>query len=156
MPKKAQAAMEFLMTYGWAIMVVLVVIGALVYFDVLNPANFLSESCVLTMPLNCGDYSVRNGAIGLDIANSGGRAVEITSVSITGDALAGVCSVALGAAVSIDSGESAPFTVTDAVNCAKVATGRDKNKYAVSVSYNYAGSTYTHTSTGKVFAKVEA
>jgi len=28
MKKKAQAAMEFLMTYGWAILVVLVVIGA--------------------------------------------------------------------------------------------------------------------------------
>ena len=44
---KAQAAMEFIMTYGWAILVVLVAIGeqwnlagALAYFGVLNVDNF--------------------------------------------------------------------------------------------------------------------
>ena len=31
---RAQAALEFLMTYGWAILVVLVSIGALAYFGV--------------------------------------------------------------------------------------------------------------------------
>jgi uncharacterized protein (UPF0333 family) len=30
--RKSQAAMEFLMTYGWAILVVLVALGALAYF----------------------------------------------------------------------------------------------------------------------------
>ena len=50
--KKAQAAMEFLMTYGWAILVVLVTIGALAYFGVLkipsntNEAVSMLERCV--------------------------------------------------------------------------------------------------------------
>ena len=35
--KKGQAAMDFLMTYGWAIVVVLAAIGALWYFGVLSP-----------------------------------------------------------------------------------------------------------------------
>jgi len=34
--KKSQAAMEFLMTYGWAILVVLVALGALAYLAVLS------------------------------------------------------------------------------------------------------------------------
>ena len=33
--KKSQAALEFIMTYGWAILVVLVAIGALAYFGIL-------------------------------------------------------------------------------------------------------------------------
>ena len=37
--RKGQAAMEFLMTYGWAILVVLVVIGALAYFGILSPTT---------------------------------------------------------------------------------------------------------------------
>ena len=41
MHKKSQAAMEFLMTYGWAILVVLVAIGALAYFGVLSPCSQL-------------------------------------------------------------------------------------------------------------------
>ncbi|HGJ67134.1 TPA: hypothetical protein ENS27_17370 [bacterium] len=43
--RKAQAALEFLMTYGWAIMVVLAAIGALAYFGVLSPSNFLPDQC---------------------------------------------------------------------------------------------------------------
>lgn len=37
--KKSQATMEFLMVYGWSILVVIIVIGAL-YFVVLNPDLF--------------------------------------------------------------------------------------------------------------------
>ncbi|MBW2981023.1 hypothetical protein KY360_06425 [Candidatus Woesearchaeota archaeon] len=46
--KKGQAAMEFLMTYGWAILVVLIAIGALAYFGVLSPEKFLPEKCVIS------------------------------------------------------------------------------------------------------------
>jgi hypothetical protein len=42
--KKSQAAMEFLMTYGWAILVVLVAIGVLAYFGVFNAHTNL-EKC---------------------------------------------------------------------------------------------------------------
>jgi len=35
--KKGQAAMEFLMTYGWTVLVVLAAIGVLAYFGVLSP-----------------------------------------------------------------------------------------------------------------------
>ena len=35
--KKGQDAMDFLLTYGWAIMGALALVGALVYFGVLSP-----------------------------------------------------------------------------------------------------------------------
>lgn len=47
MNKKAQAAMEFLMTYGWAILVVLIAIGALAYFGVLSPDKLLPDKCTI-------------------------------------------------------------------------------------------------------------
>lgn len=58
--RKGQAAMEFLMTYGWAILVVLVAIGALAYFGVLSPAQFLPEKCTLSSGsgLFCDDFSI--------------------------------------------------------------------------------------------------
>ena len=47
MNKKSQAALEFLMTYGLAIIVVLIAIGALAYFGILSPCKFSSriEDC---------------------------------------------------------------------------------------------------------------
>ena len=60
--KKAQAAMEFLMTYGWAILVVLVVIGALSYFGVLSPSTLLPEKCTFPVSVSCTDHTVVGSA----------------------------------------------------------------------------------------------
>ena len=51
--RKAQAAMEFLMTYGWALLAVLVVIGALAYLGILDVETILPERCTFPVPLNC-------------------------------------------------------------------------------------------------------
>ena len=45
--------MEFIMTYGWAILVVLVVIGALVYFGVLSPSTILGGRCTFPSKMGC-------------------------------------------------------------------------------------------------------
>lgn len=61
MNKKGQAAMEFLMTYGWAILVVLAAIAALAYFGVLDPSNLIPEKTTFAAPL----ASVDNAEIDL-------------------------------------------------------------------------------------------
>jgi len=71
--KKGQAAMEFLMTYGWAILVVLVAIGALAYFGVLSPDKFLPERCTGPAGLDCIDkasISVTNAEIAFVVKNN--------------------------------------------------------------------------------------
>jgi len=55
--KKGQAAMEFLMTYGWALLVVLIAIGALAFFGLLNPSRFLPEKCEIAPGLTCMDFN---------------------------------------------------------------------------------------------------
>jgi len=50
---KGQAALEFMMTYGWAILVVLAAIGALSYFGVLNPSRFTPDTCLASAPFSC-------------------------------------------------------------------------------------------------------
>ena len=47
-------AMEFLMTYGWAILVVLVAVGALAYFGVFNLDKFYF------IKDDCDSYSYRD------------------------------------------------------------------------------------------------
>jgi hypothetical protein len=50
---KTQAAMEFLMTYGWAILVTLIALGTLVYFNTLNPKGTLPDQCALFAGVSC-------------------------------------------------------------------------------------------------------
>jgi uncharacterized protein (UPF0333 family) len=54
--KQGQAAMEFLMTYGWALLVVLIAIAALAFFGLLNPSRFLPERCEIAPGLTCMDF----------------------------------------------------------------------------------------------------
>ncbi len=87
--KRAQAAMEFLMTYGWAILVVLVAIGALAYFGILSPARFLPESCTLAPGIGCNDFKITYGApdvgtIQLLLMNGMGETVTNANVTIIG------------------------------------------------------------------------
>ena len=78
--KRAQAAMEFLMTYGWAILVVLIVIAALAYLGVLNPQALVPEKCTL-QPLNClGVTSTPNGNISISLMNPLANAIDIKSI----------------------------------------------------------------------------
>ena len=76
MHKKGQAAMEFLMTYGWAILVVLAAIAALAYFGVLSPTKFIPEKCVLDPGMACLDFSVSTNQVELVISNSMGKDIE--------------------------------------------------------------------------------
>jgi len=83
--KKAQAAMEFLMTYGWAILVVLVAIGALAYFGVLSPDKMLPEKCIISSGsgLFCDKFSIGTNFITIKIKNSLAEQIIITNASIT-------------------------------------------------------------------------
>ena len=83
--KRGQAALEFLMTYGWAILVVLVVIGTLAYFGVLNPSFLLPEKCTLQMGLYCNDHRIDadSSDISLKLNNGMGKGIIISRIKIT-------------------------------------------------------------------------
>ena len=89
--RKGQAAMEFLMTYGWAILVVLISIGALAYFGVLNPSRFLPSSCLLFAGLACTDFAVGDNSITLLLQNGFGKDITIQSFNIINDAGGQAC-----------------------------------------------------------------
>jgi len=50
---KAQSAMEYLMTYGWAILIIAVVLGALFSLNVFNGSSLLGTSCIPTPGFLC-------------------------------------------------------------------------------------------------------
>ncbi|MBR9692563.1 hypothetical protein GOV07_01385 [Candidatus Woesearchaeota archaeon] len=85
MKRRAQASLEYIITYGWAFLVILIVIGALAYFGVLNPSKWVPDDCDFGAQLECVDYQVRAGAndISLFVRNNFGKEIDITDVKIT-------------------------------------------------------------------------
>jgi len=158
--KRSQAAMEFLMTYGWAILVVLVVIGALAYFGVLNPSQLLPEKCTLPIGFNCKDFRVNDDIITITIENGAGRGVRIHVVNLTSDALDGDagCYRDYGGVPMIikngKSGEVIAITVGSS-DCGYNPTGRAKNRYNIVINYSWLDSRYTHMMEGELLARLE-
>lgn len=88
--KRAQAAMEFIMTYGWAILVVLAAIGALAYFGVLSPEKFLPEKCTLSTGITCTGFKVTSNSFALVLTNNFGKDIQLNSVNVGGCLISGI------------------------------------------------------------------
>ncbi len=175
--RKGQAAMEFLMTYGWAILVVLIVISALAYFGVLDPSNFVPDRCTFPVSLTCTDFVVKGNGAGftqlqLTVANGAGQDMTVTQIEITGPAISSAqrCLVGVPAslATTIQAANSASFTVNvntppaggvppnDEKACVFVSTGKKKDIYNVNVTYNFVGSAFAKTVQGQIVSRREA
>lgn len=55
--RKGQVSIEYLATYGWAIMVLLIMISMLTYFGVIDIKNFAPERCEIGAELACKDFT---------------------------------------------------------------------------------------------------
>jgi len=73
MDKRAQAAMEFLTTYGWALLVVLIIIAGLAYMGILNPDRYLPDRAELGPGLYVNAMGVNESDIVLFVQNGLGR-----------------------------------------------------------------------------------
>ena len=146
--KKAQAAMEFLMTYGWAILVVLVVIGALAYFGVLSPKKLLPDKCLFGPGIGtCNDYMATGTTLTLELTNGFGETLTLVSEVADG----GYCTAAAGGdTTDWTSGSEKTFTFT----CADMPAG-DKTNEEVTITYTKAGGTLTHTISGQVAITIQ-
>jgi len=81
--------MEFLMTYGWALLVVLIAIAALAFFGVLSPGRFLPSTCNLGIGFACVDFKVSDISDDIDIIvqNGIGSTLDIFSIYVNPNAL---------------------------------------------------------------------
>ena len=143
--KKSQAAMEFLMTYGWAILVVLAAIAALAYFGVLSPEKFLPEKCILQPGIACVSHKVTPTDITLVISNGLGRTITINSIDVSG------CSGAFSETML--SGTDHTFVIGG--TCSNGAA-KEKFKGDITLAYTEKDTGLTKTSYGNLNTKVES
>lgn len=135
--RRGQAAMEFLMTYGWAILVVLIAIAALYAMGVFEGGG--GTSCKIDAPLTC-DLTVSAGTPALSklVVTAQGVAPGTGAngqIAVTGD-----CTGNLG---TLTIGEN---TVTP-LTCSGVQKGQ-KLKGELTVDYRIVGSSLAKRMTG--------
>ena len=153
--KKAQAAMEFLMTYGWAILVILVALGVLFYLGVFSPKT--SNSCQAAPPIVCNDVKVNNSAAtgssvilglsanGVDSANVG----AIGTLVINAPTGAACASLQTSTALSVST-----ITPIQYTGCTSFNKG-NKFSGSIPITYTLQGSSISHATTVTFSGTVE-
>ena len=137
----AQVALEFVMTYGWAIAVALIAIGVLAYFGILDPDNFMPRRCVFESGIGCMDFRVDEGSVTFVIRNGKGEDLGISDINIKN--CTGTASGLL------KNGEQGTFTVDGCRN-------RANSKFISDVNITFAGGTgIIHKNIGSIVSKVE-
>ena len=138
--KKAQAAMEFLMTYGWAILVVLIVRAALFYLGIFSPRT--PNVCIAGAPISCPDVkaTASSQVITLVLGASATQTATLDGVSISVPSVSG-CTLS-----------PSPYTISKAtptgIDCTfapSTLTVGQKYSGNATVSYKLESSTQTHT-----------
>jgi hypothetical protein len=83
---KSQAAVEFLITYGWVILGVMITVGALAYFGVFNTDRFVNDECNFGSQLYCEDFILAsNGRLILMLRNNFGQPISVGVASFAYD-----------------------------------------------------------------------
>lgn len=84
--KKSQAAMEFMVTYGWVIFGVMVVVGALAYYGVFNTSKYVNDECSFGTQLYCEDVEIINygsdNDMNIKFRNNFGQEIYISNILI--------------------------------------------------------------------------
>lgn len=150
--KRAQAAMEFLMTYGWAILVVLAAIGALAYFGVLSPDKLLPSKCTLSPGFDFGDCKAATDGLYVSLYN--GLGTDTVNATLVVNTTSG-SDVTCNEAWVIPGGLANGATTAVYQMCNGSYTENQRFDANVKVIYIKSGETLDYTVSGTITRKVE-
>lgn len=150
MDNKGQAALEYLMTYGWALVVIAIVVGVLIFMGILKPPT--AATCTGLDKLAYADHTMNSsGDFALYLSNSTGAQITSIDAIPAGDFV--------GSCVPFVKGVGPSSTTVNATNdfnfvCASTGTISGQTyKGTLTVTYVRGGKgshTETATCTGTV------
>ncbi len=158
MQKRGQAALEFLTTYGWAFLVILIMIGVLAYFGILTPGKLLPGRCNFPPEFPCIDYQISATAntFKLRLKNGLGEPIDVSAVNLSSEGVTSYSCTAPALPTAWKSGETKDLTWTNCNSAAAGMVASEKGKVKAAITYNTvaAGSSYAREASGEVYANV--
>ncbi|MGC8676162.1 MAG: hypothetical protein ACP5T3_01420 [Candidatus Micrarchaeia archaeon] len=163
---RAQSAMEYLMTYGWAILIIAVVLGALFSLGVFSSSSFLGTACVPQSGFLCSNPVATPNTLKVTVGQATGASWSAVSVCFvpTGTAMTsntcpsgGVTGNFMPSTTTLTSGQTVTAAFTDPSGIttipASIGSGFSGAIWAI---YNASGGTTPNlvTEIGTVTAKV--
>lgn len=156
--KQGQSALEFLTSYGWAFLVILIMMGTLTSFGILKPDKLLPDRCNFGAEFECHDFqmSTTSDSIKVRLKNNAGDTIKISSMTASVES-----AIVLECDSPDISGTWAISNIKDftfsACNTEEVGFIKgEKDKVLIKIKYyaTKSGEGYTHEVNGEIFATV--
>ncbi len=154
---RGQFAVEYLTTYGWVILSIVVTLSALTYFGMLSPSQYVPDRCRFGYQLICEDFLLEqspnpsiDGQASFKLRNNFARPINITGVTGV-DAQRNITACTTPDDLSV--GELGEF-VCDVNGTGSLLSG---NKYSVPIRIEFqrnASGAPVHYVTGEIFTDV--
>ena len=156
MHKKSQAALEFLTTYAWAFLVILIMVAALAYFGILSPSKLLPDRCNFGSEVTCVDYTIGIDTLNLRLKNAVGEAIVVESITESSESVTPFACSSDPTITNWNTGETLDFSWGSCNGVAAGLVSGEKTKVSVTIKYYLAKSSadYSHEVSGEVFATV--
>ena len=156
--RSSQAALEFLTTYGWAFLVILIMISALAYFGILSPSKILPERCTFSSQFACVDFLIQNTGtqkIQVKLRNNVGDVIDTSSQTISAEGATLLTCTPPANIIGWKPGEIKEFIWTPCTSFGSFNTD-EKAKVLVTIKYfsEFSGSSYTKEARGELFGTV--
>ena len=81
--RKTQSALEYLMTYGWAILIIVIVAAVLYSLGIFSPSSSIGTTVTGFSGFQTTATCAPNGTMVIQLVNELGYAVNITNLNIT-------------------------------------------------------------------------
>ncbi|MCL4403193.1 MAG: hypothetical protein M1500_03780 [Candidatus Marsarchaeota archaeon] len=78
---RAQSAMEYLTTYGWAILIIAVVLSAMYVLGLFSPSSYVNNECIFPAEFSClSSFIAQNGILTINLEQSTSSPINITAL----------------------------------------------------------------------------
>jgi len=166
MEKKGQAAMEFLMTYGWAILVAIIAIGVLAYYGVFSPGKFVSSAATVNAPfgISGNDYNIlstatdasNDGTVNLNMIQNSGDTISNATIIINGTGTMAGVGCMNSTVIDWNSGVSKTIVIecTDGASTDPMTTGGSFGGN-IAITYIKQGSTLPQQASGTIRGSIQ-
>ena len=151
MQKRGQAALEFLTTYAWTFVIVIIVVGAIAYFGLLRPTKVLPDRCIFNVDFGCEAYSASsNGNFNFKLRNQLDSNINVNGIELRLDDGTNLSCVSTQVPDIIVAQNSSVMAWT---NCAFAGSYSKGDKVKMEITLNYyqskTGASYPKVAEGE-------
>lgn len=165
MKRKGQAALEFLITYSWAIVIIVGIVASLFFMGIQNPERYVTSRCLFEDSFECNDFSFTAGDSGsgyvtIELENLVGFPIQIDDIEtiVDGDTNCDFSGVSPSLPFSINDSESRFIEIycsvsTDLAQSATIALEMDVEYRIINSDGSIKQGYFPKTASGKIVGR---